>query len=101
VLLTRVLKQLGWQRTSGSVKHCPGWAHPPPFTSSLPAPAGTVLKRFDATKLYTLALQDVVERFHLLLVLGFVMVEEMGNRCASLERCPSSCRVVPACRARC
>jgi hypothetical protein len=38
-----------------------------------------VLKRFDATKLYTLACQDVVERFHLLLVLAFVVVEEMGN----------------------
>ncbi|KAI3435954.1 hypothetical protein D9Q98_002012 [Chlorella vulgaris] len=40
---------------------------------------GTVLKRFDATKLYSLACQDVVERFHLLLVLAFVVVEEMGN----------------------
>lgn len=39
-----------------------------------------MLKRFDATKLYTLACQDVVERFHLLLVLAFVVVEEMGNR---------------------
>ncbi len=33
--------------------------------------------------------QDVVERFHLLLILAFVVVEEMGNRCAPrwLLRC--------------
>lgn len=51
----------------------------------LPSPsrarhAGTVLKRFDTSKLFSLACQDVVERFHLLLILAFVIVEEMGNR---------------------
>ena len=30
--------------------------------------AGTVFKRFDASKLFALTCQDVVERFHLLLV---------------------------------
>ena len=40
---------------------------------------GSVLKRFDATRLYTLACQDVVERFHLIAVLLFVVVEEMVN----------------------
>ncbi|KAL4429378.1 hypothetical protein ABPG77_005152 [Micractinium sp. CCAP 211/92] len=40
---------------------------------------GTVLKRFDTSKLFSLACQDVVERFHLLLILAFVIVEEMGN----------------------
>lgn len=34
----------------------------------------------DATKLFALACQDVVERFHLALILTFVVVEEMGNR---------------------
>jgi phosphoribosylaminoimidazole (AIR) synthetase len=43
-------------------------------------PAGTVLKRFDTTKLFALACQDVVERFHLMLILAFVLVEEMSNR---------------------
>jgi hypothetical protein len=64
-----------------------------------------VLKRFDATKLYTLACQDVVERFHLLLVLAFVVVEEMGNRCAgSRTRAARAClpawrRAGPGCGA--
>eukprot|EP00887_Chlorella_sp_A99_P006432 scaffold3.g6432.t1 len=40
---------------------------------------GTVLKRFDASKLFVLACQDVVERFHLFLILGFVLAEEMGS----------------------
>ncbi|KFM29027.1 TAPT1-like protein [Auxenochlorella protothecoides] len=40
---------------------------------------GTVFKRFDAGKLYNLTCQDVVERFHLILILAFVVVEEMGN----------------------
>ena len=40
---------------------------------------GTVLKRFDSNKLYVLACQDVVERFHLLITLSFVVVEEMGS----------------------
>lgn len=39
-----------------------------------------MLKRFDTGKLFSLACQDVVERFHLLLILAFVIVEEMGNR---------------------
>lgn len=42
-------------------------------------PPGTVFKRFDAGKLYNLTCQDVVERFHLILILAFVVVEEMGN----------------------
>lgn len=37
---------------------------------------GTVLKRFDPTKLMVLATQDIVERFHLFVVLFFVLVEE-------------------------
>ena len=36
--------------------------------------AGTVMKRFDSTKLFKLACQDVVERFHLLISLLFVLV---------------------------
>ena len=40
---------------------------------------GTVLKRFDSTRLYILACQDVVERFHLIAVLLFVIVEEMTS----------------------
>ena len=40
---------------------------------------GTVLKRFDPTKLYVLACQDIVERFHILVVLSFVLVEEMSG----------------------
>lgn len=39
--------------------------------------AGTVFKRFDATKLFALTCQDVVERFHLVLALAFVLAEEM------------------------
>ncbi len=35
---------------------------------------GTVLKKFDSTKLFKLACQDVVERFHLLISLLFVLV---------------------------
>lgn len=53
-----------------------------PLTALPPAPAsppGTVLKRFDSSKLYVLACQDVVERFHLLITLSFVLVEEMGS----------------------
>lgn len=45
---------------------------------------GTVLKRFDPTKLYVLACQDVVERFHLLVVLSFVLVEEMSGTGATV-----------------
>ena len=39
------------------------------------------MKRWDTSKLFSLTCQDVVERFHLALVLAFVVVEEMGNRC--------------------
>lgn len=60
--------------------------HPPTLTSRGPLCAGTVLKRFDSTKLFALACQDVVERFHLLLILAFVVVEEMGNRCGRATR---------------
>jgi hypothetical protein len=48
---------------------------------------GTVLKRFDPSKLFVLACQDVVERFHLLIVLAFVLVEDAGGAGA---RAPSS-----------
>lgn len=41
--------------------------------------AGTVFKRFDTTKLFVMTCQDVVERFHLSLSLGFVLAEEMDN----------------------
>ena len=37
------------------------------------------MKRFDSSKLFKLASQDVVERFHLLISLLFVLVEEMDN----------------------
>jgi hypothetical protein len=47
-------------------------------TPPAPCPAGTVLKRWDSTRLYMLSQQDVVERFHLLIILIFVVVEEMG-----------------------
>ncbi|KAK9811731.1 hypothetical protein WJX72_009226 [[Myrmecia] bisecta] len=40
---------------------------------------GTVFKRYDPTKLFQLTCQDVVERFHLLLTLMFVLAEEMDN----------------------
>lgn len=43
---------------------------------------GTVLKRFDPTKLFVLVCQDIVERFHLIIILSFVLVEEatgLGN----------------------
>ncbi|CAL8469052.1 g8593 [Coccomyxa elongata] len=40
---------------------------------------GTVFKRFDPSKLFVLVGQDVTERFHLLLSLLFVVVEEMDN----------------------
>jgi hypothetical protein len=41
--------------------------------------AGTIFKRFDPAKLFVLVCQDVTERFHLLLSLLFVLVEEMDN----------------------
>ena len=40
---------------------------------------GTVLKRYDPTKLFVLVCQDVVERFHLFVILSFVLVEEMSG----------------------
>lgn len=45
---------------------------------------GTVMKRFDPTKIFVLASQDVVERFHLIIVLAFVLVEEMSGTGAAL-----------------
>jgi hypothetical protein len=39
----------------------------------------TVLKRFDSARLFALAKQDAVERFHLLVVLAFVLAEEAGG----------------------
>jgi hypothetical protein len=48
---------------------------------------GTVFKRYDGAKLFGLAAQDVVERFHLALALAFVLVEAAaagsGNASAS------------------
>ncbi len=55
--------------------------------------AGTIFKRFDTGKLFTLTCQDVTERFHLGLSLLFVVVEEMDNagsgrpNTALLQRC--------------
>lgn len=40
---------------------------------------GTIFKRFDTTKLFTVTCQDVVERFHLGLAMLFVIAEEMDN----------------------
>ncbi len=37
---------------------------------------GTVFKRFDPTKIFTLTCQDIVERFHLYVIMSFVLVEE-------------------------
>ena len=37
---------------------------------------GTVFKRFDPTKIFTLTCQDIIERFHLYVILSFVLVEE-------------------------
>jgi hypothetical protein len=39
----------------------------------------TVLKRFDSARLFALAKQDAVERFHLFVVLAFVLAEEAGG----------------------
>ena len=41
--------------------------------------AGTVMKRFDSSKLFKLTCSDIVERFHLLVSLSFVLVEDMDN----------------------
>ena len=41
--------------------------------------AGTIFKRFDSSKLFTMTCQDVVERFHLCLSLLFVLAEDMDN----------------------
>lgn len=56
---------------------------------------GTVLKRFDSNKLYVLACQDVVERFHLLITLSFVVVEEMGS---SGQTTPNRAILVQCCQ---
>ena len=37
---------------------------------------GTVFKRYDSTKIFTLTCQDIVERFHLYVIMSFVLVEE-------------------------
>jgi len=37
---------------------------------------GTVFKRYDPTKIFTLTCQDIVERFHLYIIMLFVLVEE-------------------------
>ena len=63
------------------------------WTRGARARAGTIFKRFDAGKLFTLTCQDVAERFHLALSLLFVVVEEMDNagsrapNRALLQRC--------------
>lgn len=44
------------------------------YTSSSSLGAGTIFKRFDASKLFVLVGQDVTERFHLALSLLFVLV---------------------------
>ena len=50
-----------------------------PAEPGTPCSAGTIFKRFDTTKLFTVTCQDVVERFHLGLAMLFVMAEEMDN----------------------
>ena len=50
-----------------------------PADPGTPCSAGTIFKRFDTTKLFTVTCQDVVERFHLGLAMLFVMAEEMDN----------------------
>lgn len=42
-----------------------------------------MFKRFDPTKLFVLVSQDVIERFHLLIILSFVLVEEASAAGAS------------------
>lgn len=56
---------------------------------------GTIFKRYDAHKLLTLTRQDVVERFHLLLTLAFVVCEDAQDglspaRLWALLRCASA-----------
>ncbi len=48
------------------------------------------MKRFDSSKLFKLACQDVVERFHLLISLLFVLVR-------NAFRCWTSPSHLPAC----
>ena len=43
-----------------------------------------MLKRFDSSKLFKLTCSDIVERFHLLVSLSFVLVEDMDNSGESL-----------------
>ena len=45
---------------------------------------GTVFKRFDPVKLFTLTRQDIVERFHMVVALTFVLAEEAAGRGAAL-----------------
>ncbi|GMH37210.1 hypothetical protein BSKO_05083 [Bryopsis sp. KO-2023] len=40
---------------------------------------GTVFKRFDPAKLFSLTSTDVVERFHLIIAAFFILVEDMGQ----------------------
>jgi len=60
---------------------------------------GTVLKRFDPTKLFVLACQDIVERFHLFIILSFVLAEEatgLGQPLPSSRLIRQCCYVVMA-----
>ena len=54
---------------------------------------GTVFKRFDPTKLSILTNQDIVERFHLYIILSFVLVEE----CTGLGQPLPSTRLLRHC----
>lgn len=45
---------------------------------------GTVFKRFDPVKLFTLTKQDIVERFHMMVALAFVLAEEAAGRGTTL-----------------
>jgi hypothetical protein len=57
--------------------------HPTQPLRSAP-PQGTVYKRMDPSKLWSLASMDIVERFHLLLAMAFVALEDMDSSAAWL-----------------
>ena len=56
------------------------------------------MKKFDSSKLFKLACQDVVERFHLLISLLFVLV---GCRLCNLPLPPCICMVLACLQPHC
>ena len=70
--------------TAAPTLHSPGLLQPAAQVYAPSHAAGTVLKRFDSSKLFKLTCSDIVERFHLLVSLSFVLVEDMDNSGESL-----------------